>query len=196
MAVNDTLEKPNSGVVQPEAENDAPDVSINTDDRKPYDWKSKYPQEARDEMKEDAIYIGTTLVLSILGLFFNWCGCFAKWFCIESSRIVPFEYIVFFFFAGLMGGTVFGVKYFYRVVARGFWSQDRKYWRIFSPWISACVALIVGCMVISGCVNANLTPSTSTDVCIGFIAGYFADDAVSKMSEVAKALFGTSSKAK
>lgn len=196
MAENDTKRRTAPEETQSSGNDDTADVGVNTDDRDPYDWESKYPENARTEMRFEAIYIGATLLLSVLGLFLNWCGCFSRWFCIDASHVTSFEYIGFFFFSGLLGGTVFGVKYFYRVIARGFWSQDRKYWRIFSPWISSCIALIVGCMVLSGCVNANLTPSTSTDVCIGFIAGYFADDAVSKMSEVAKALFGTSSKAK
>ena len=31
-------------------------------------------------------------------------------------------------------------------------------------------------------------------ICVGFITGYFADEAVGKMSEVATALFGSNSK--
>ena len=100
-----------------------------------------------------------------------------------------------YFFSGLMGGDIFGIKYFYRVVARGYWTQDRKYWRVFSPWISACVALVVGGMVVSGYVNTVKAPSAAAGLCVGFIAGYFADEAVGKMSEVATALFGSNSKA-
>lgn len=36
--------------------------------------------------------------------------------------------------------------------------------------------------------------SFATEICVGFITGYFADDAVGKMSEVATALFGSGSK--
>ena len=58
------------------------------------------------------------------------------------------------------------------------------------------MALVVGCMVVSGYINAAQTPSTAAGVCVGFISGSFADEAVGKMSEVATALFGSSSKAK
>lgn len=172
------------------------ETTVNTDGRKPYEWKSKYPQEARNEMLGEAIYIGIVLVVSLLGLFLNWCGSFSCFLEGNPEKIVAFEVIVLYFFSGLMGGTIFGIKYFYRVIARGYWTQDRKYWRVFSPWISACVALVVGCMVISGYINATQSPSTAANLCVGFIAGYFADEAVSKMSEVATALFGSSSKAK
>ena len=68
--------------------------------------------------------------------------------------------------------------------------------RVFSPWISACIAIIVGCMVISGFIDAAKSPSVATGIFVGFVAGYFADQAVGKMSEVATALFGISSQSK
>lgn len=172
------------------------ETTVNTDGREPYDWKSKYPKEARVEILREAIYIGIVLGLSLLGLYLNWFGVFSCHLKDDPTRVIAFEGIVLYFFSGLIGGTIFGIKYFYRVVARGYWTQDRKYWRVFSPWISACVALVVGCMVVSGYVNAVQTPSTATGLCVGFIAGYFADEAVGKMSEVATALFGSSNKAK
>ena len=181
---------------QDSAGKDVIDSNVNTDGRKAYDWESKYPETVRNEMKCEAGYIGIVLIVSLLGLLFNWCGLISGWLDLEEARVVSFEGIMLYFFAGLLGGTIFGIKYFYRVVARGYWTQDRKYWRIFSPWISACVALVVGCMVVSGYINATQEPSTATGICIGFIAGYFADEAVGKMSEVAIALFGSSNKAK
>ncbi len=197
MVENDTVQEDNAEEeVQDTTVRDVIDANVNTDGRKPYEWKSKYPNEARGEMKREAIYIGLVLIVSLLGLFLNWCGLFSCWFGVADSRIAPFEGIVFYFFAGLMGGTIFGIKYFYRVIARGYWTQDRKYWRVFSPWISSCVALVVGCMVVSGYINSARTPSTATGICIGFISGYFADEAVGKMTEVAIALIGSSSKTK
>lgn len=177
------------------------ETTVNTDGRAAYDWKSKYPKEARCEMLREAIYIGAVLVVSLLGVFLNWCGVFncGVFNCCageDPTRANALRGILFYFFSGLMGGTIFGLKYFYRVIARGYWSQERKYWRIFSPWISACIALVIGCMVVAGYINAAQAPSTATGICIGFLAGYFADDAVGKMSDVAKALFGPSSKAK
>lgn len=167
--------------------------SVNTDGRKPYNWESGYPESARKEIRYEAIYIGIILILSLLGLLFNWCGYFSRFICLEAEKQSSFETILYYFISGLLGGTIFGIKYFYRVVARGYWSQDRRYWRIFSPWISSCIATVVGCMVISGFINANKSPSVATGICVGFVAGYFADQAVGKMSEVATALFGNSS---
>ena len=178
-------------------ERDVFEASVNTDGREPYEWKSKYPECARKEMKKEAIYIGAILLLSfillicIVGGLIDLIGSLLG---LESKKIVSLEGIILYFFSGLLGGTVFGLKYFYRVVSRGYWSEDRKYWRIFSPWISACIAFVVGCMVLSGYINATHTQSFATEICVGFITGYFADEAVGKMSEVAIALFGSNSK--
>lgn len=181
---------------QEQEDNGATEENLNTDGRKPYHWESGYPEEARTKIRYEAIYVGIVLVISLLGLLFNWCGCFSGILCLEGDKLLSFESIMYYFFSGLLGGTIFGIKYFYRVVARGYWSQDRIYWRVFSPWISACIAVIVGCMVISGFINAAKSPSAATGICVGFVAGYFADQAVGKMSEVATALFGNSSQSK
>lgn len=175
---------------------DVIEETVNTDGRKPYHWESGYPKEARTEILCEAIYVGIILVISLIGLLFNWCGCFANFLGLEGEKLQPFEGVIYYFFSGRLGGAIFGIKYFYRVVARGYWSQDRRYWRVFSPWISACIAIIVGCMVISGFIDAAKSPSVATGIFVGFVAGYFADQAVGKMSEVATALFGISSQSK
>ena len=192
----ETAAKTEPPTFQEQEDNGATEQNLNTDGRKPYQWESGYPKEARTEIRHEAIYVGIVLVISLLGLLFNWCGCFSGILCLEGKKLLSFEGIMYYFFSGLLGGTIFGIKYFYRVVARGYWSQDRIYWRVFSPWISACIAVIVGCMVISGLINATKSPSVATGICVGFVAGYFADQAVGKMSEVATALFGNSSQSK
>ena len=42
--------------------------------------------------------------------------------------------------------------------------------------------------------SKNAVSLLAPEICVGFITGYFADDAVGKMSEVATALFGSGSK--
>lgn len=173
-----------------------PESEINTDGKGKYDWKSKYPDEARREMCLEAVYIGVILVLTLTCLLLHWRGIIENLLRIDTLQRVTFKRMGYYFLSGLLGGTIYGMKYFYRVIARGYWSQDRRYWRIFSPWISASIALIVGCMIVSGLINSAKPPSNYSVVCFGFFAGHFADDAVSKMSEVAKALFGSGGKSK
>lgn len=167
------------------------ETDINTDGRNAYDWKSKYPEEARKEIRFDAIYITGVLIISLVGVTTSLCGVWSNLLGLRESARSSFQQMGIYFSSGLLGGIIFGIKYFYRVVARGYWTQDRRYWRLFSPWISACISLVVGCMIVSGYLNSTKEPSNAMSVCIGFIAGYFADEAVGKMSEVARALFGT-----
>ena len=148
-------------------------------------------------MKKEAIYIAIILIIAFSLLIFIVGGLIDKvgnLIGLEAKKTASLEGVIIYFFSGLLGGTIFGLKYFYRVVSRGYWSQDRKYWRFFSPWISACVAFVVGCMVLSGYINATQAQSFAAEICVGFITGYFADEAVGKMSEVATALFGSNSK--
>lgn len=178
-------------------ERDVFETNVNTDGRKQYDWESKYPECAQKEMKKEAIYIAIILIIAFSLLLFIVGGLIDKvgnLIGLEAKKTASLEGVIIYFFSGLLGGTIFGLKYFYRVVSRGYWSQDRKYWRFFSPWISACVAFVVGCMVLSGYINATQTQSFAAEICVGFITGYFADEAVGKMSEVATALFGSNSK--
>ena len=178
-------------------ERDVFETNVNTDGRKQYDWESKYPECAQKEMKKEAIYIAIILIIAFSLLIFIVGGLIDKvgnLIGLEAKKTASLEGVIIYFFSGLLGGTIFGLKYFYRVVSRGYWSQDRKYWRFFSPWISACVAFVVGCMVLSGYINATQTQSSAAEICVGFITGYFADEAVGKMSEVATALFGSNSK--
>lgn len=178
-------------------ERDVFETNVNTDGRKQYDWESKYPECAQKEMKKEAIYIAIILIIAfsllifIVGRLIDKVGNLIG---LEAKKTASLEGVIIYFFSGLLGGTIFGLKYFYRVVSRGYWSQDRKYWRFFSPWISACVAFVVGCMVLSGYINATQAQSFAAEICVGFITGYFADEAVGKMSEVATALFGSNSK--
>lgn len=178
-------------------ERDVFETNVNTDGRKQYDWESKYPECAQKEMKKEAIYIAIILIIAFSLLIFIVGGLIDKvgnLIGLEAKKTASLEGVIIYFFSGLLGGTIFGLKYFYRVVSRDYWSQDRKYWRFFSPWISACVAFVVGCMVLSGYINATQTQSFAAEICVGFITGYFADEAVGKMSEVATALFGSNSK--
>ena len=167
---------------------------VNTDDRKPFDWKSKYPSEARKEIRWESAYIGFIFFLSFALLVLNFLGIISSLLALEETHIIKFEYIVYFSSAGMLGGIVFGMKYFYRVVARGYWTQDRRYWRILSPFISMSVAFIVGTMSSSGVLLAHNSSTNTWAIAFGFFAGYFADEAVGKMYEMATLLFGKTKK--
>ena len=169
-------------------------AEINTDDRERFEWESKYPPKARKEIFLESVYVSFVFLLSFALIIFNYLGLISSILTLDESHIVQFEYIVFFASAGILGGTVFGMKYFYRVVARGYWTQDRRYWRILSPFISMSVAFIIGCMSSVGILTSYNSSTNTWAIVFGFFAGYFADEAVGKMYEIATLIFGKTTK--
>ena len=86
--------------------------------------------------------------------------------------------------SGLLGGATFGMKYFYRVVARGMWNEDRVYWRMFSPFIAVSLSVVMAAIMVK-----DVFSSSALAISVGFLTGYFSDEAVSKMYDVACVLF-------
>ncbi len=166
---------------------------LNTDGRKPGDWRSRYPKEACNEIRKESIYVGVVFVFCLIGIFLTWRGSLASWAssgCVNcnSTTFNQFSYL---FFSGLLGGSLFGIKYLYKVVGRGRWHLDRRIWRIFSPWIAGGLALAIGALMDAGIFGmASTEAKGSSYISVGFIAGYFADSALAKMQEIANTIFG------
>src|SRR3546814_10978738 len=87
-----------------------------------------------------------------------------------------YSYLV---FSGVRGGAFFGLKYLYKVVARGWWNEDRELWRFFSPLLAGGLAFAVGALADAGLFGFKVgeNQSAASFVSLGFIAGYFADSA-------------------
>lgn len=166
---------------------------LNTDGRKADEWQSRYPKEARKNIRNESIYVGGVFLFCLVGIFLTWRGSLASWAatgCIDCSAST-FNQFSYLFFAGLLGGSLFGIKYLYKVVARGRWHLDRRTWRIFSPWISGGLALAIGALMDAGIFGmASSEAKASSYFSVGFIAGYFADSALAKMQEIANTIFG------
>jgi len=176
---------------QAKCETLTPDTSDPTDGREKYDFKSRYPDDILNEIKNEGRVLFLLLILALSILLLNYIGCFHNFFdCNSSSDLIAIQRYIYYSIAGMMGGIIFGMKYFYRVVARGYWHQDRKSWRLMSPFISMVIAFITGTMIESGFFGGNGPETTAAIVSIGFLAGYFADEAVGKMYEVANVVFG------
>ncbi len=164
-----------------------------TDKRGPWDWPSKYPLQAKREIFCEGLFLMAVLFSSFFIILATW----REWYCIflsvPASEVRLFKIIVYYTAAGLMGGVTFSIKMFYRMVARGYWHQDRRSWRLMTPFVAMAVAFIIGQMKESSLISANIPTSGSAAISIGFLAGYFADQAVAKMYEIAEVLFGKSS---
>jgi hypothetical protein len=167
---------------------------LNDDDRNKWEWKTRWHDEAKKYIYVEASYVGGVFLLTLLAIILTWRGttfALASIDCASCARS-RFDQFAYFFLGGVLGGTLFGIKYLYKVVARGWWNQDRLLWRIFSPFISGGLALAIGTLIDSGIFGlAVKSPTASSYLSLGFISGYFADNALAKMQEIAETIFGT-----
>tara|TARA_R110002072_G_scaffold184417_1_gene340939 strand:+ start:1115 stop:1672 length:558 start_codon:yes stop_codon:yes gene_type:complete len=96
--------------------------------------------------------------------------------------------------AGMIGGTVFDLKWLYHSVAKASWNRDRLLWRLIVPWNSAMVSLFTGFLLASGIVPF-LRNETFDDIYTllgcGFVFGYFSDNILAAMQNFAQKIFGT-----
>ncbi len=160
-----------------------------TDGRKLLEWESRYPSDAISKIRIEAIILILMFTLSLVFIFLLWCSTASYW----HSKIPDyklFQHYGYFAFSGLLGGTIFSVKWLYHAVARGIWNEDRKLWRTLTPLMSFGIGFIVGALVHAGYSNTTAISGASS-VLIGFLAGYFSDNAIAKMYEVANVFFGT-----
>ncbi len=154
--------------------------------REPFkEWASKYPPLARREIYCEGLYVFTVMVGGLLlPLVVN------GWANDKNSNVA--WYYFFSWVGGLIGGAVFSLKWLYHCEAKGKWNQDRRLWRLFSPWLSATLAFALFVLFESGLLNLEVkNPSKGFSLGFGFLAGYFSDQAAGKLREIAETLFGT-----
>ena len=166
----------------------------NSDDRLPGDWKSKYEPSAMSKINGEAWYLILSYTLAPLFAFIIWANWPAKWFDFNFERYLIFKKYALVFLGGVFGGTIFDIKWLIHAVAKRKWNIDRRLWRLLVPLTSGGFSLAFGAIVASGFVKIFDPKSLETPVTafgFGFLVGYFSDNAIAKLSEVAQTLFGT-----
>lgn len=161
-----------------------------TDGRTQYEWKTCYPREAVLQIRCEGFYLFFVLVVSLFLIFTCWHGILFENLALSPNQLVPLRKYTFYAASGMLGGVVFGIKFFYRVVARGYWHQDRRIWRIMSPFLAMILAFATGVLIDANLFAIRGPSSTPAFVSIGFLTGYFADQANAKMCEIAAVIFG------
>lgn len=158
---------------------------IATDGRERGDYKSRYSEkDVKRKIRIEACYITFLLLAALAGLLCNFLGVFECLFHLSGDKGIIFHKALYCVLSGLLGGATFGMKYFYRVVARGLWNKDRVFWRLFSPLIAVSLSVVMSAIMIK-----DISSSSSMAITIGYLTGYFSDEAVSKMYDVACVLF-------
>ncbi|MFW3412677.1 hypothetical protein ACN9J3_08060 [Aliarcobacter butzleri] len=163
----------------------------NTDDRKRYEYQSKYDDCARGEIRYESIFLIIIILSSFFMIYLNWIGLLSNLCNITADQNETFRRYIFYTASGLLGGSTFSIKYFYRVVARGWWHQDRRIWRVSTPLLSSVIGFMTGVLIEAQLINTTIPSSAPSIIAIGFLAGYFADEAVGKMYEIANVIFGS-----
>ena len=166
-------------------------MSGKTDERNQGDWKSRYTKKIRCFHVFEAGYILFIVLIAFVFILLTYNGVIQKWFQIRDDRYLLFTRVFYCMLSGLLGGAIFDMKWFYKAIAHGFWNIDRVYWRVFTPVISLSFAFCLACIFSDNIVIHGNGFSACT---LGFLTGYFSDEAVGKMAEVAKVLFNTNEK--
>src|ERR1700691_3990614 len=118
-----------------------------TDGRQRWEWISGYPFRAKAEIWLETIFVGLILLASLAGIYLTWNGTMFGWFGCATCSGSSFSRYAYFFFSGMLGSVLFGGKYLYHVVARGYWHQDRRLWRVLSPFLAASLALTIAAAI-------------------------------------------------
>ena len=167
-----------------------------TDGREKGDWKTRYSDvNALNAINWEkkyliALFIIVLFISVLLGIYFKECIDFLNIDCISSE----FKIYCFAFLGGMLGGIVFSMKWLYHSVAKNTWNLDRRLWRLLTPLLSSVVALIIVMLLNSDILKAsNSYVSIYKSFAVGFLAGYFSDSAIGKLTEIAQVLFGGSS---
>jgi len=177
---------------------DSPDIDLSdpTDGHKIGDWRSKYDDpKARRGIRFEAGYLAVFLILTPLLILILWLEIPKQRLGLSDEKYGPVLKYGLAWLSGILGGTLFDMKWLYRSVARGFWHLDRRLWRLFAPHISGGLAFAVIALISSGMVRVfdrQATASSSVVVGVAFMVGYFSDSAVAKLTEIAETLFGLS----
>jgi hypothetical protein len=169
-----------------------------SDGRKPGEWQTRYSDKsAKWGIRFEAAYIVLLLFLCPTALLVLWiredqtfCGLSEK----QVGVVCRYAYA---WAGGVLGGTLFTLKWLYHSVARWMWNRDRRLWRLCAPHLSGALAFVFVCMINSGMLvifDKDAMRRPSVIVAIAFLVGYFSDSALAKMSEIAMSLFGTAGK--
>lgn len=203
-----TSQTPDAPVQEPVARQNefvgvAPPKDEYTDNRRPGEWESRYPPEARREINVEAWCCGGMLVFSLLlgGMFLGLAN--------QSLR-VPLEWLVatdpppilnvdFRFLAifsvGCVGGATFSIKWLFHATAKGKWHLDRRYWRYLVPLIGGVYACVILTLFDAGFIGGGQSTPSPRPIpiaaALAFLVGYYSDAVSGLLSNIAKAVFGT-----
>jgi len=168
-----------------------------TDDRKLGEWKTRYPSEARAAIRLEAFLVWLFLAISILLILAVTTESVGLLALVKSKPWLAVSPFVLAFAGGMLGGTLFTMKWLYHSVAKGLWNRDRRLWRVFTPFLSAGASLAIILLCASGALpffGPELVKTNIGALGLSIVFGYFSDRAFSALERLAEDNLGWSKK--
>ena len=163
-----------------------------TDGRQKGNWESRFESGALLHIKWEKKYLLILLIVCLLlplavGILSN------EWLAGTPTKFQNLKKYLFALFGGTLGGTLFAMKWLVHSVAKDTWNYDRQLWRVFTPLLSGGLALVIIILVNCQMFDVIKPENLSIHKCygVGFLVGYFSDNAIGKLTEIAQVLFGS-----
>lgn len=163
-----------------------------SDGKQRWQWRSRYDQHARTQIRHEAVLMGVYIALPVIGALA--VAVVSTGEAAPSATEFGWRSILVTLCGGMLGGALYATKWLYHSVGKGIWHEDRRLWRVFTPLLSAGLSIGLLSLVQSG-ILVIFDDKKLGNVwnCFGlsFLIGYFSDSATAKLAEVAKTLFGS-----
>ncbi|HKF83610.1 MAG TPA: hypothetical protein VKB23_11685 [Solirubrobacterales bacterium] len=166
-----------------------------TDGREEKNWRSRYQERwCRFQICAEALYLLVLLYGSAFLLLLVWLETPQSWLDVSDDQYATFQVYAYAWLGGLLGGTLFAVKWLYHTVGKGIWNADRLPWRIFIPHLSSAFSFGLIAIITSSIfpvLNQELVRQGAAVVGLSLILGYFSDFTVARLYRLAENLLGT-----
>lgn len=168
------------------------------------DQETRYKGHSRWQIIIEYGYLLATLLLALLGLLYIASHTFAAPGCSPATLSLfgmclsspPLLISMMLFFSGMVGGTVFSLKWLYHSVAKEIWFKDRLWWRLSIPWMGGSLGVFASFVFAKTLGTtfdqAALNPQNLLPACgLSFLVGVFADGVLASLEKLARKIFGT-----
>jgi hypothetical protein len=162
-----------------------------TDGKGAGEWDSRYGAAPWRAIIIEGAYLSLLLLVVVAGMVVVWLRQPGAWWHLSPMQSATFTRYAYAWLAGTLGGVLFAMKWLYHSVAKGTWHIDRAPWRYLTPHISGGLAFSTVAILNSLlATDAGAAMSGTKVVAIGFLVGFFSDNALAKLAEVAETLLG------
>jgi hypothetical protein len=164
------------------------------DGRTPGDWKSRYPdKKAQRAMLSEACFLAVLLIGIPILIVVVWMGEPRTWLSLSEAEYRTLATFAYAWLAGALGGAAFSAKWLIHTVSHWTWNRDRRFWRFLTPIVAGTVSFALIALATSGLfrvLDAEQIRTGSAVVGISFLLGYFSDNTIAKLAELAERLLG------